>query len=291
MVRIVYTPVSSSLPLFVADRRGYLKRDGLEVVLTRVESAAEAINLMIADNADIVIQQNMSGVFGAWITSPSKFKCFMPAIETDTENFDYILVQSNSSIKSAEDLRGKTVGLRQGPTDLLLGELYLRKHGLDPKQDVILLQMQSKQLLDALHSKHLDAAITVDPDATIALSKLRVAVLKRFYRGELLNPYPATCNLVRKQFLVKHASVFDHIVRGLKHAIDDIESDRSAAVDTMAFYTPIDPKLVGNVGIPVFTKDYAAHADGIRSVVRLYEEGGVIPRAPSLADLFIATPD
>jgi ABC-type nitrate/sulfonate/bicarbonate transport system substrate-binding protein len=290
-VRIAYIASSSCLPIFVADHHGYLQQNGTEVILIRAESSAEAINLVLAQRADIVIQMNMSGVFGAWGASPEKFKCFMPAIETDSDNFDYILVHADSKIKKAEDLRGKTVGLRQGPSDLLLGELYFRKHGVDPKKDLILLQMQQKQLLDALHAKNIEAVITVDPDATIALSKLNVAILKRFYRGELLNPFPATCNLVGTRFLQEHSQLFAQVVKGLKRAVDDIRTDRSKSLAILPHYIPIDANLVLDVGIPQFTTDYAAHMDLLQSVANLYADGKVIPRAPPIADLFISTAD
>ena len=290
-VRLVYIPTSSGLPFFVADHKGYLKLDGAEVVVIRAESPSEAINLILAGRADIAIQLNMSGVFGALIASPNTFKCFMPTIETDDSNFDYILVPEASSISAPEDFRGKTIGLRQGPTDLLLAQLYLRKHGIDAQKDVILLQMQSKQLLDGLHSKSIDAAFTNDPDATIGINNLKIVTFKRFYRGELLNPFPATCNLVRTKFVNENPALFEHVVIALKRAINDINKDLGSSLTVMPHYTPIEPKLASKVGVPVFSTDYMIYTELLQKLANVYEEGKAISHAPSINKIFISTPD
>ncbi len=285
--RVAYLPVTTSLPFFVAEGKGFFSRNGVEVEAIRVEGAGEAINLLVSGRVEVAIGINMAGVFSATLTSPGKIDSFMPAVETIDHHYDYLLKTKGSPIVDAAGLRGKRLGIRQGPSDLLIGKLYLEKHGLAADRDVTIIQMQPKQLLDALHSGQIDAAMTNDPDATMAIARLNVEMLQPFYRGDVLPQYPSTCNLVNPRFRDAEPDKFRRIVRSLAEGIDAIEADPRGCLALLPGYIPIEAELATQVGVPTFHKFSSDLIPSFQILINLYAKSGVLDRELEASPLFI----
>jgi ABC-type nitrate/sulfonate/bicarbonate transport system substrate-binding protein len=291
-IRVAYTPVTTCLPFFVAHKKGYFGEQEMELRL--VQSSQEAMIMLLSKEVDIVIQQNMSVVFSAWLNAKDHFLCFMPAIETPDRSFDYILVRKDSNITSVKDLKGKAIGFRRSATDRLLAKLYLDVHKLRLGEDVKPEEFDAPLLSSKLISKNIDVAFTVDPDATIALNKFpnEIIVLKKFYRGDFCNPYPATCNAVSTDFYQQRSGEFKVITKGLKLAIQDIEQKREESMSIMADskYTLIkDADIAKQVGVPLFANDYLEYAKDIQKTIDIYVNGKVLKQAVELDKVFIST--
>lgn len=286
-VRVVYIPFSTSLPFFVALDRGYFESEGVRVVPIRAEGSSEAINMLLTSRADVSISNNMGGVFAAAGRSPGSLRLFMPCVETSERFYDYLLVPADSKVQSVQDLKGKRVCIRQGPSDFVIGSLFFRKVGIDPEKDIVLIQMAPRQQLDALKSGNVDAILTVDPDATVAIERLGARLLLPFYRGSVFNPYPSTSNSVRAEFWQRDKDSVRKVFRALKKAIEEIDRDSAQAKEILTKYTAIDAEIARKINIPLFVINVEPFLDRIQLVADAYYENNLNSVKVSVAELFL----
>ena len=290
-VRVVYIPFSTSLPFFVALEKGYFDEEGVKVLPTRAEGSSEAINMLLTGKVDISIENNMGGVLAAAGRSPGSLRLFMPCVETNEKYYDYLLVPGNSSVKSVEDLKGKRVCIRQGPSDFVIGSLFFKKLGIDPEKDILMIQMHPKQQLDALKMGQVDAVLTVDPDATVTIERLGARLLLPFYRGKVFNPYPSTSNSVTTKFWEQHPSAVRKFATALKRAVRDIEKDPVAAKRILPKFTAIDVDIADKINIPEFAIDPGPLLHKIQVVADTYYAHGLNPVKVDVMDLFLTAKD
>lgn len=290
-VRVVYIPFSTSLPFFVASEKKYFESEGVEVIRTRAEGSSEAINMLLTGKADISIENNMGGVLAAVGRSPGSLRLFMPCVETSEKFYDYLLVPGDSDVYSVEDLKGKRVCIRQGPSDFVIGTLFFRKMGIDPEKDILMTQMEPKQQLDALKVGRVDAILTVDPDATIAIERLGARLLLAFYRGKVFDPYPSTCNSVTDNFWRQHPDAVRKIARALARAVHDIEKDPAEAKQVLPKFTAIDVEIAQKINIPEFVIDAGPLLHRIQTVADTYYEHDLNPARVNVEASFLTIKD
>ena len=136
----------------------------------------------------------------------------------------YWAVKDDSPIKSAADLKGKTVGISiigggtHAPFDMIL-----RKAGLDPKKDIKDVEVSFSLSEDALRSGKVDAVNMVQPFA--ARAEAKGGIRKLFALADVLPNMVHIVEACRKDFVDKNPELVKAYVRditaGLKKALAD----------------------------------------------------------------------
>jgi NitT/TauT family transport system substrate-binding protein len=161
----ISAPVVTIFPVYMAEAAGFYEKEGLKVEVITMEGGSRGVQVLLSGEIQgmhvglaPVIQANTAGADLRLVTS--------------TSNTIPITIFTKPSIKSANELKGTTIGISTfgSETDIAIS-IVLNKLGLR-RQDVTISQIGgSSQRLGALIAGRLDAAPLLEPGITLAKEK------------------------------------------------------------------------------------------------------------------------
>ncbi len=166
-INVVYTIVSGdSLPLWVAQEKGYFAKYGLDARLEFITGSAQTIAAMMAGKVDFtnagggaVVEADLAG--GDAVVIGASVPYFLMSMYSQPE------------IQSVKELKGKRVAVTTlGTATDFARRMILQKAGLNPDRDVAVLQTKGPaEVLQALLTKNAEAGVVVPPLTVIARQK------------------------------------------------------------------------------------------------------------------------
>jgi sulfonate transport system substrate-binding protein len=127
-------------------------------------------------------------------------------------------VRSDSGIKSAQDLKGKTVASTVfGGGIYYHMRLWLKQRGVDPDKDIKLIEIPFPLVEEALRSGRVDAGPFAQPWGTAALSKGGIS--KLFSISEVQSPLVNVFEVCRKDFTDQNSAVIKAYMEDYKDAM------------------------------------------------------------------------
>lgn len=172
-VRVGVTSSSSDAGFYIADKKGYFRREGLEVSLVTFDSAAKMVAPLGAGQLDVGGGAPSAGFYNA-LTRGIDMKIVADKGSTPP-GYDYqpLLVRKDhvdsGRYKSLRDLKGmKIAGSSLGSGSNSALNEGLKRGGLK-YSEVERVFMSFPQHVIALQNKAVDAAVTTEPSATQAV--------------------------------------------------------------------------------------------------------------------------
>lgn len=166
-LRIGTLPILDLLPLFVAEKQGYFKEQGITVTFVPAQSAAERDQLMQAGQIDGMNNDMVSTVL--YNKDTVKIKAVRTAIQATSTWSQYsILAAKDSGIKSAADLKGVEIGISQATVIEYITYRLLTDAGLSPSDIKTTNVIKIADRMQLLGSGQLKAATLPEPLATLA---------------------------------------------------------------------------------------------------------------------------
>jgi NitT/TauT family transport system substrate-binding protein len=165
-LRIGILAITDVVPFYVAQEQGYFQKNGLNVELVPVSSAAERDQLMITQQIDGMLNDLVSTVIF------NKDKPNIRIVRTARSAFSnapeyWILVPKESTIKTPQDLKGKEIAVSQNTVIEYVTDRLLELEGLSPA-DVKTTNVPSIPTRSQLLSQNqLTAATLPDPLASL----------------------------------------------------------------------------------------------------------------------------
>jgi ABC-type nitrate/sulfonate/bicarbonate transport system substrate-binding protein len=151
------------LPLFVAVHRGFFKDEGIDIELPRLIPA-------MAQNALMSGEVQYHGLADSGLRLAAK-GAPIKAIFYGADRPMYYLV-GQKELRSVADLKGKKVGVSQfGGTSDLSARLALKKFGVEPERDALLIQIGAEGTRVAALKVGSVAAIIVPVPAVVLLKR------------------------------------------------------------------------------------------------------------------------
>lgn len=142
-------------PIFVADELGYFDDEGLRVNVVLFPSGSSALQAFRAGHAQFIATGDLPA---ARVWAEGGVVGLLP-LEFDDER---MIIASSSAIRSAEDLRGRTVATQLGSTGHYLLAQYLSRHGLTTN-DVDVVALPPSDMVVALVRGEVDAFSIFQP--------------------------------------------------------------------------------------------------------------------------------
>lgn len=174
-VRIGTANTSSDVGFFIAEKRGYFKDEGIEVTFTPFDSAAKMIAPLGVGQLDVGGGAPSSALYNA-VARGVNVKIVADKGSTPPgHGFQPLMVRKDlidsGKVKTPADLKGLKIasGATGISTSVTLNEA-LKRGGLTIK-DVTVVNMGYPQHVVALQNGAVDASLTVEPSATLAVSK------------------------------------------------------------------------------------------------------------------------
>jgi len=208
------TPDITTVGVYFALEKGYFKREGLDVQVTRYPGSTTAIRALLSGEADVV-ETGGDTVFLA-MENGAKIDILLSPVARSTD-----VVVAKTPIASLADLRGKSyaVSAPGSPGDVL-GRLLLQKNGVDPSQVQIVGLGSPADRIKALLGGKVDstsATILVMEPVLDAIAKGEVKVLASM--GDQFPAIPLSY-IVANETMIK--SRRDAVVRFVRAEIEGL---------------------------------------------------------------------
>src|SRR5699024_5181091 len=125
-------------PQYVAIENGYFEEEGLNVDLTTTWGGDTTMTALLSDNADIALVGSETSIYVYAQEATDPVINFAQLTQThDT----FLLAKTEKLDFKWEDLEDSIyLGQRQGGMPQMVGEYVIKKHGLDPHEDIDLHQ-------------------------------------------------------------------------------------------------------------------------------------------------------
>jgi len=169
-LRVPDTRFMGILPLYVAEEKGFFEQEGIAIQWIDVRDPGQAEKIFHAGQADFFMT-TFANLIPAEVRKPGTIRLLYPIYESAEQPGSYILVRSDSDIKTVQDLHGKTLGTYSGPSQKAYALIVLQKIGLREPDDVRLIQVASSTQVQCLFGGVYDALFTVETFGSTAISK------------------------------------------------------------------------------------------------------------------------
>lgn len=211
-----------NLGLFLVKERNLAKDDGVTVEFVVTPTNADIATLFGAGQVDISVMP-YTHFMSVWDAgAPVKIVAGAGA--------QGCVLLAQPGIKSAADLRGKTIGTYQADTLEMLPYDYLKKAGMSFKDVKMRYFGTSPEMAQAFISGAIDAVSHIEPYATQALNG-RAGAVTLTDGTDIYGPDYTDCVLaVHDELITKNPKAIKAVIKALLTAQQQAEQDRPSAV-------------------------------------------------------------
>jgi NitT/TauT family transport system substrate-binding protein len=209
-----------SMPIFIAQEKGYFKKHGVEVDVVASRGGGEAMKSYIAGDVQIV---------GTGFPEVGLMRARGVDVElffAQTTRVPFALLgRKDLNLKSVADLKGKIIAVTSpGSLTANLTKYFIMQAGMNPDKDVSLVSVGGGgEILGALKSKKADAAMLFEPFVTIATTSGIADIVVDV--PEKLDAFSSAPLSISKAFVKKEPkqvkALFDALVEGLGYLHGD----------------------------------------------------------------------
>ena len=266
---------------WVADSGGYFKKDGVDVSLSFQSGSPTASAALAGGHVDFV---QMAGP--AVVTADAKGA--HEVMVMGLVNQPTFMLMTSPDIRTADQLRGKTVGVVQvGSSDDFMLRAALDHWGLRPGTDVKITPLNSIQGQIAAFQQHLVQGLVVDPPNNVLAQKVGAQLMTRI--ADLGIPYQAAGLVTTRDFLQRHHGVVVKVVQAMIEAVHRFRTDRAFAVKVMRQYLKTDDQQVLQASYNGFAQVFARvplpNQAGLQEIESRYQAAGTISAPVSVSSI------
>lgn len=125
-------------PQYVAISNGYFEEEGLEVELSTIPGGDKTMTALLSDGIDIALVGAETSIYVTAQGANDPIKNFAQLTQTDGT---FLVSREKIDNFSWDMVKGSTfLGQRKGGMPQMVGEFVLKKHGINPQEDLDLIQ-------------------------------------------------------------------------------------------------------------------------------------------------------
>ncbi len=284
-VRIATVPIDSGMQVRYAQDLGSFAKAGLSVEVQAITNGSQITAAVIAGTIDIGFS-NLLSVIQAYERGIPIVALFPAGLYSSERPNGGLVVAKDSTIASAKDLNGKTIGISTlGNMTQLAPMAWIDQHGGDYKS-VRWIEIPAFPALQAAVEQHrIDAAFLSDPIFTAAKQTDRLlanaldAIGPRFVTGTWFST---------KQWAEQHPDLVARFIAAMKEASHWANTHPRDAVPLIAKYTNVPLDVVSSepvtvLGEGLISSDYKPLLDAASKY-------GLVPRPISVGELIVRPP-
>lgn len=229
-VRIGYSRLRISLPVFTAQELGLFKKHGIDAQLEMYDTGQSLGQALVEGKIDVGGYLAYPISFNGILRTGRKFYFVTTMIEDQNHRVSYLLRRKpapgkKAEIKTVKDLRGKKVGILPTIAYKATLEAILKKSGINPAE-VTIQQTDPALQPQLLANGGVDALYTNDPAATAAIANGSAELLDSDIEAPQIfgEPFPFGHAMIGKEWAGANPEVTARIVQALDEAIVYINS-------------------------------------------------------------------
>ena len=247
-LRVAYTPAVPWLSIWVAKDTGIFDRNGLDVIFTQVQNLSllpatlgKQIDVAPTTPTDIV-KTAASGLDVVGITGGTLEVAENRAVE--------LIVRKDSSIKTAQDLKGKLIAAPTIGAIMHVSTLYwLKKNGVDPNS-VRAVEVPFPNMGDQLRAGRVDAAEVIQPFAGALMANGGVSIADPIL--EIADRTMVTLWIAEGNWARSNPATLAKWNASVAQAVDFIKTKPAEARAILAKYTKLPEAVVQKLPVPDF---------------------------------------
>lgn len=275
---------SALTDVWVAKQAGLFEKNGLDVELTEFRSGNEAIAAQRGGHVDIVLS-----IPGTAMTANERGFDLVLLAQNETAkkqgpDSGSLVVLANSGINDVAGLAGKKIAISNLHSQYHVAvQVTLRMHGVDPAGTQFI-EIPFTSQPDALKSKQIDAAATLDPWTTQLRNSGFAKVLAWNY-VESLPEQPIGAWYAKAEFVQKNPDTVARFAASIRDAIEYMQADAARARNNVAAYTGLDPALLKEM--PLNNWSYRIDPAKWQAVADMMHKSGELQR-PHKVDEYLS---
>lgn len=246
-LRIAVLPILDALPMYVAQQEGFFSAHNVIVEFIPAGAAAERDQIMLAGQADGMINDPISTLL---YNKDSVQVQIVRFARTATASFSQyrILASAQSGITRVDQLGGVPIGISEGTVIQYVNERLLTAEGLASDQIVTIAVPNISERMQLLASGEIQAAMMPDPLSNLAIQQGAVVVT-----DDTSHPEFAYSTYAFRQPVIEQSP---EAIRGFLAAIDEaiarINEDPTAWDTLLTEQGLVPASLIGSFAIPAF---------------------------------------
>lgn len=218
-LRLAVSRTPLSLPLYVAEEKGYFAAESLEVQVQECVGGQRCLGQLFEGRADVATVGDLPLAMAAFQRADFSI------IATFVSAGDDLKIVMRGPRSSGASVASKRIGVPFGSTAQYFLDLHLIVSGIDPRA-VRIVDLRPEQLVDALVKGQVDAIACWEPFGFQALKALGP-------QGHALaasNGYIQTFNLaVQRRLVGTHDASFERLLRAMRRAEQYIQQEPEGA--------------------------------------------------------------
>jgi NitT/TauT family transport system substrate-binding protein len=288
-VRVGSTNSFPDVAIFIADKKGYFQQEGITVTMVNFTSAANMVAPLGAGHLDVGGGSPSAGLYNA-VARGIKLKIVADKASSQpgyAVNKVLVLKSHVDSgrYKTLKDLKGMKVALTgPGVSNQVTLNDALKKGGLK-FTDVETVDLTFPNHVSALQNKAVDAAVTTEPSATIALQNGSAVVA---IGDDEVHPGHQTSTLLySEEFATKQADAGKRFMRaylrGVRFYLDALKDGKIAGpnaaevIDILVAATPIkDPAVFRAITPSGFDPNGRVNVASLKHDLEFYREHNLV---------------
>ncbi|MDO8626539.1 MAG: ABC transporter substrate-binding protein [Candidatus Magasanikbacteria bacterium] len=242
-------------PVFVGIETKIFEQHGLAVKTEEFASTNQLTDALLGGKIDAALGGvNVPLILTIADKSPGELQAFGIVNETAATPLTYLLVRKESSIKSVTDLKNKKIAAFPGSTAQYLYKKTVQNY-FDPA-NAELVQMNPELELPALAAGQVDAAIVLEPLASIAVTKGEAEVLaSALFHNYVMNDFPNAASVMSRRFAREHTQAAIALREATREVVTYINSHPNEVKDILAKYLPFERDFLEVINLPYFVPE------------------------------------
>ncbi|MBE4908384.1 ABC transporter substrate-binding protein [Bacillus luteolus] len=202
-------------PQYVALSEGFFEEEGLNVELTTTWGGDKTMTAVLSDGADIALVGSETSIYVQAQGSSDPVINFAQLTQTDGT---FLVAREKMEDFSWDQLKGSTfLGQRKGGMPQMVGEFVLKKNGIDPHNDLELIQnVDFANIASAFASGTGDFVQLFEPQASIFEQEGKGFIVASF--GKESGHVPYTTFMAKQSYLDGNKEAVDKFTRAIYKA-------------------------------------------------------------------------
>jgi len=214
-------------PQYVAIEKGFFKDEGLSIDLKTTAGGDKTMTTLLSDGADIALVGSETSIYVQAQGSNDPVINFAQLTQTDgtflvsrekIDNFNWDMLKNSTFL-----------GQRKGGMPQMAGEFVLKKHNIDPKKDLNLIQnIDFANVATAFASGTGDFVQLFEPTASVFEKEGKGYIVASF--GTESGHLPYTVYMAKESYLKEDKETVEKFTRALKKAQDWVQENDAAEI-------------------------------------------------------------
>jgi NitT/TauT family transport system substrate-binding protein len=233
-------------PEYVAIAKGFFEEEGLDVELSTAFGGDKTMTALLSGGADIALVGSETSIYVYAQDSNDPVINFAQLTQTDGT---FLVSRDKIDNFSWDLLKGSTfLGQRTGGMPQMVGEFVLKKHGIDPHQDLTLIQnIDFANIPSAFASGTGDFVQLFEPQASIFEQEGKGYIVASF--GTESGHVPYTTFMTKDSYMKENQDIVEKFTRAIYKAQQWVETHSSdeVAEAIQSYFPDTDLKLISTV--------------------------------------------